>query len=584
MKMSFSSILEKPVFDSKIKSANVETKEKVLGLLVGPAAAVVFNTVLTTYLNLYYTDVLGSKARLGMWAGWGIFLTVLPIVSKILDAITNLMMGAKIDRTHTRQGKLRPYILLAAPLMTITGIMLFAVPRIGITGQIIWIIVSYNLFYSVAYTIYNVSHQLIPANTTRDSLQRTSISVFARIPNMIFAGIIGTVLFPMFIYPIMQRNEMNWIIVMSIISILILPMTLIEYFFTRERVTEEEAQMKTEIKDALSISKQLGILVKEPVWVCFLLVVFLGELANNIGNTSMTYFCNWVLAPDFTLGGAMAGVVNMIGGMPGMLGAFLAIPLAKKLGRENTLKYGLLVSIFGNVLCIFMHTSMLGVCVGKFLQLLGLTGNTYLIMSIMADTIDYCELKHNFRATGLTGSIMSIFTTLCAGLATGIINGVLAASGYQSPADLLQADGSYAKQSGSVETALIFLTFGTGIILYIIMFLAMNVVKVEAKSAQTTATLMERKKKEVEASGGVWEDPVEKAKKERQAIEDKKEAEKLARMKEKCERSGKSYEEALKKYEARKANQAKYDTAKLILLIIGMLALSVVAMKGQGLL
>ena len=103
---------ENKIFDSRVKSDNVKTGEKWFGYLIGPAGALLLNAVLATYLNVYYTDVLNLTH---IWGG--VFLTVFPIISKIIDAITNLIFGYIIDRTKTKQGKARPWLLLSAPLV-----------------------------------------------------------------------------------------------------------------------------------------------------------------------------------------------------------------------------------------------------------------------------------------------------------------------------------------------------------------------------------------------------------------------------------------------------------------------------------
>ena len=121
-------------FNSKVKSQNVTAKEKWLGFLLGPCGALLFNAVMATYLNLFYTDVLGFGT---IWGG--MFLVIFPILSKILDAITNVVMGWIIDRTHTRQGKARPWLLLSAPLLAITGVLLFIVPSGNTALQIVWV-------------------------------------------------------------------------------------------------------------------------------------------------------------------------------------------------------------------------------------------------------------------------------------------------------------------------------------------------------------------------------------------------------------------------------------------------------------
>lgn len=143
--MARQTLMERRLFQSKIHTEDVRPAEKWLGYLLGPAGALLLNAVLATYLNVYYTDVLKLT---GLWGG--AFLVVFPIISKIIDAITNVAMGYIIDRTHTKEGKARPWLLLSAPLVTITGILLFTVPSGSQTVQAIWVMVSYNLFYSFA--------------------------------------------------------------------------------------------------------------------------------------------------------------------------------------------------------------------------------------------------------------------------------------------------------------------------------------------------------------------------------------------------------------------------------------------------
>lgn len=99
-----------PLMKTRITGDNVTGKERWLGYLVGPAGALLLNAVLGTYLNVYYTDVLKLTT---LWGG--AFLAIFPIISKIIDAITNIIMGYIIDRTRTTEGKARPWLLLSAP-------------------------------------------------------------------------------------------------------------------------------------------------------------------------------------------------------------------------------------------------------------------------------------------------------------------------------------------------------------------------------------------------------------------------------------------------------------------------------------
>ena len=176
--MKTGTLLDRKAFQSRVHTTDVSRREKWRGYLLGPAGALLLNAVLATYLNVYYTDVLKLTH---VWGG--AFLVVYPILSKIIDAITNVVMGYIIDRTHTKEGKARPWLLLSAPLLTITGILLFTVPSGSETVQVIWVMVSYNLFYSFAYTIFNMSHNLMVPLSTRNITERGGLSVFNSVPH-----------------------------------------------------------------------------------------------------------------------------------------------------------------------------------------------------------------------------------------------------------------------------------------------------------------------------------------------------------------------------------------------------------------
>lgn len=187
---------------SKVRSENVKRKEQWLGYLVGPAGPLLLNAVLAIYLNVFYTDVLKLT---GVWGG--AFLMAFPIVSKVIDAFTNLLMGQIIERTRTREGKARPWLLLSAVLVPVTGILLFTVPTGSETVQVIWVMVSYNLFYSIAATIYNMSHALMVPLSTRNTKERGLLSVFNNIASVMISGIIVALIFPMAVMPVLGVNK-----------------------------------------------------------------------------------------------------------------------------------------------------------------------------------------------------------------------------------------------------------------------------------------------------------------------------------------------------------------------------------------
>ena len=305
--MKTGTLLDRKAFQSRVRTAEVGRKEKWLGYLLGPAGALLLNAVLATYLNVYYTDVLKLTH---IWDG--AFLVVFPILSKIVDAVTNVVMGYIIDRTHTKEGKARPWLLLSAPLLTITGILLFTVPSGSETVQVIWVMVSYNLFYSFAYTIFNMSHNLMVPLSTRNITERGSLSVFNQIATIMMSGILVALVFPMVIMPMIGVDKSKWITLMCALSILALPLTRLEYYFTKERVTLEERNAG--IEKTVPFARQLRAIFTDKYTLIIYAYFLIYTFGTSIKNLSLVYFCNYVLGTYND--GMTQTMISVIGGIP----------------------------------------------------------------------------------------------------------------------------------------------------------------------------------------------------------------------------------------------------------------------------
>ncbi|MGN1040321.1 MAG: MFS transporter, partial [Candidatus Fimimonas sp.] len=392
-------LLNSKLFNSRIHSQNVTGKEKWLGYLLGPCGALLLNAVLATYLNVYYTDVLNLTT---VWGG--AFLVVFPIVSKIIDAITNVVMGYVIDRTHTKQGKARPWLLLSAPLLLVTGVLLFVVPSGNQTLQIVWVMLSYNLFYSFAYTIYNMSHCLMVPLSTRNTLQRGGLSVFNQISTIMMSGILVALVFPMAIMPAIGANKSMWITVMCVLSAIALPLTLLEYYFTKERVTEEQADGEQEKK--IPFLTQLKIVLSDKFLVIIFVYFLIYTFASSLKNLGLVYYCNYVLGTYND--GITQTLVSVLGGIPMGIGIFAVWPLAKKFGKRNVTLVGFLLYALGSGICWMFPTNMYVVLVGQFIKNIGGLPCAYVFMALFADGLDHIEWKSGIRCDGTAMSIYGI--------------------------------------------------------------------------------------------------------------------------------------------------------------------------------
>ena len=428
-------VLENRLFNSQVKSKNVTKKEKWLGYLVGPAGALLINAVLATYLNVYYTDVLKLTT---VWGG--VFLAVFPIISKIIDAITNVVMGYIVDRTKTKQGKARPWLFLSAPLIAITGILLFVVPSGDITLQVIWVMLSYNLFYSFAYTIFNMAHGLMVPLSTRNTLQRGELSVFNQIATIMISGIIVALIFPMVIMPIIGVDKGAWIVLMCILSGLALPLTLIEYYFTKERITEEKSDVE---EKKVPFKLQLKAIFTDKYLILLIVYFLVYTVGSTFKNIALVYYCNYVLGTYND--GVTQTLVSVLGGIPMGIGIFLVWPLAKRFGKRTVTMVGFIIYAVGSLICFIAPTNLYVVLVGQFIKNIGGLPCAYVFMALFADALDGIEWKTGFRADGTAMSIYSIITVAMVGVCTGLFNLFLSNAGYVAPTTL----GEYTADPGS---------------------------------------------------------------------------------------------------------------------------------------
>ena len=479
-------LMEHKIFNSRIRSDDVKPAEKWLGYLLGPAGALLLNAVLGTYLNVYYTDVLKLTTFWG-----GTFLVVFPIISKIIDAITNVVMGYAIDRTRTSEGKARPWLLLSAPLLTVTGILLFTVPSGSQIVQAIWVMVSYNLFYSFAYTIFNMSHNLMVPLSTRNTTQRGGLSVFNQIATIMMSGILVALVFPMVIMPIIGVDKGKWIALMSILSIVALPLTLLEYYFTKERVTLEN--QKSGEKPTVPFKQQLKAIFTDKYMLIIYAYFFIYTFGTCIKNLSLVYFCNYVLGSYND--GITQTLISTIGGIPMGIGIFAVWPIAKKFGKRNTTAVGFVIYAIGSAICWLFPTNMVIMLVGQFIKNIGGLPCSYVFMALFADVLDHVEWKNRFRCDGIAMSVYNIIAVAMVGICTGIFNGLLAKSGYVAP-EIVNGMTVAAEQSTAVKSMITFGYVGLETITGVVMAVLLIFLNVEKNIDKEQAEIKSRREVE----------------------------------------------------------------------------------------
>lgn len=506
-----------------------------------------------SYLNMFYTDVLKLTP---VWGG--LFLTLLPVLSKIVDAITNLYMGWIIDHTKSRHGKARPWLLLSGPLLVVSSILLFSVPKASTAVQVIWVTVSYNLYFSIAFTMYNISHNLMVPLSTRNSKQRDGLAVLASMGISLLPGIVVSFIFPTFVLPAIGIDQGKWMLVMSVLSILALPAVMLEYYFTRERVTEETDGQSEELL-TVSTRDQLKGCLKSKYWISIMLIMMVFQLYNNLQATSIIYYSNWVLGTYND--GVTLTMLNVIGQGPLGTGALVMLPLVKKIGKRNSMIGGFVIGIVGCVLALTNVRSMGIVLVGLVLKSIGTIPITYVLIGMLADALDHVEWINGFRCDGFSTSIQSIIITIMSGLSAGLFNLGLSATGYVAP------EGTAEQIAAMTQTAGAQNFFSWGVFLFpaigfAIMLLILLPYKLDKELPQMQKDIIARHKAEAEARGEVYVSPEEKARLEQEELDRVAEEKRIAELKERCRRKGLSFEEEEAKYQARLAAKKAKAEAK----------------------
>ena len=538
-------LFENPLVKTKITSANVRPKEMLLGYFAGPFLAFISNAIFGSYLNRYYTDVLGITT----WAP--AFAMMMPIVSVIMVVIGNLIVGQMMERTRTSQGKARPFMLMSAPLIVIAIIMLFASPNDGSVKTLIWIAVSYNLYYAVAYPLFYTSHSSMVALSTRNSNHRGMLATFSNAAGVAAVGIGASIIFPLFQGILFVTKEggvdavasysawRNFIIILCMITFFGI---LLEYFFTRERITEENRKLNIK-EEHIPMRKQLKAVVSNRYWWLIILYFLLFQFGGLVKNGSMTYYCRWMFgAADEAAAGGYQATLGLIGGLPTAIGMILAWPIANKLGKQKAVVIGMIISVAGGLISFLDTHDFLIVCIGVVLKGVGSIPAMYVTLALLSDVLDHLEAKNGFRSDGFTMSVYGAIMVGLTGLGSGIINAFLSMGGYNA---------SLSVQTVETQNALVICYLGIELICYAAIAVMMIFLNVEKHVEDDQKSILEFQKKRVLASGGEWIEPAKRLEMEQEDADRKAEEARQQDLMERCRKKGLDYKTEEEKYQAR---------------------------------
>ena len=587
------SFFETRLLSSRIKSRTVSLfPEAGLGYLLGPILALVGNGVINIWLIQYWDKVLG----LGTWAP--LFETLLPIVSAIIIVIGNILVGRLMERKPTLAGKARPLILLGMPFILVAMLVLFLVPFPGAAKETamagsmeggvlasIFVAVGYNLYYALAWPLYYTSHSALVNLSTRDGGKRGLLGTAVMAAQLAAAGVSGMAggflvdllgLLPKYNYSAayiaannlgdvtftndlseamkdpgytiaISREQANgkWTILMIVMIAALIIGCLLEYYFTRERITEEsiknaQAAGNKEEKELkkVTMSQQIKICMKDKFWWMLMIFWFLYQFGGMMKNNSMSFF-----SQAFTGGATVSSIINTVGAVPTALGMVIVWPLAAKLTKSKTIALGGVVAALAaaaSFACLgFVGNvgAITGISVASFcIKALGTAPAMYISIALMANVLDHQEAVHGVRTDGFTMAVYGSIMVAMSGICNGIIVGLNAAFPDIAARRVLHT----------------FLAFGVEGICYVIiaaMFIFMNVEKFT--NVDNKAINFDQKA-EVLASGGEWVDPETRLRLEEEENNRLVEEARVEQLKLDCEKKGLNFEEENAKFLTKK--------------------------------
>ncbi len=397
------------------ESQKLSVREKVGYSLGDSAANFIFQTMMILQMS-FYTDTFGISAA---QTGW------LLLVARVWDAFFDPVMGVVADRTNSRWGKFRPWILWTAVPFGIMGFLAFSTPNLTASGKLIYAYVTYIVLMTV-YSANNLPYSALSGVITGDMAERTSLSSYRFTFAMLAAMAIQGLALPMVEYFGKGNNALGYQWTMGIFSVLAILFFFITFSTTRERVKPDPAQ-KT------SIGQDIQDLLNNGPWIAmFLLTIFIFiTLALRGGN--MIYFFKYYvhadaminflqsirLAPESqdidAVSGRMFSVFNICGLITTLIGIGFSKSLALKYGKRNVFIVGLaLTTLCWGFFIVLGPDAVLGAVILQALSQLAYGVTIPLLWAMMGDVADYSEWKNGRRATGM------VFAAIVFGLKAGL--------------------------------------------------------------------------------------------------------------------------------------------------------------------
>jgi Na+/melibiose symporter-like transporter len=410
------------------------------------AANLVFQTLMT-YLAYFYTDIYGLNASDAT--------AIMYIVGTVAAFSFNPVIGALADRTNSKWGKFRPWILYTSIPLGIISVMAFSTPNFGYEGKVVYAVITYTLLL-LLYASSNLPYSALSGVITGDMKERNSISSYRFVAVMFAQFFVQVFMLPIIIYSGAGDKALGIEIVMTWLAVIGTIMLLITFFTTKERIVPTEEQKSSVFEDlkdlitnkpwlimlTLTTLTFISLAMKGGSYVYYFenyidesrLTVFISPILDYLTSIEINFFGNDPVSAGFGLFNA-GGIIFMI------FGIGLSKALADRFGKRNIFALFLFISTIFIILFYFFDKSSVELMFGSQILHGFFYGITIpLLWAMIADVADYSEWKNNRRATAIIFSAMMVGLKLGLTFGGGLVVQILGNYGYEANSELAQSE------------------------------------------------------------------------------------------------------------------------------------------------
>lgn len=417
--------MEKKTKDAGKYVENISLGEKV-AYGGGDLASNLILVLTSTFVTFFYTDALGLNAAI---------IGSIMMFSRLADGFTDIFMGYIMDRTKSKHGKARPWMLWLGIPIAISTVLVFLVPNIGETGKYIYVIITYNLVTTFLYTMINIPYGALTSLMTRDQNQRTIINIFRMVMAQVGSLVINAFTLPLINAIGGSSNQKSWIIVSVIYGAIAAALFLTCFAKTKERV-----QISTEQKENIRLGESFRLIMKNNYWLMIVGIWVSMAVGMSMNMSVGTYYAKYILGNE-----NLAGFISAVTIVPAIVCMPAIVPLIKKYGKRNIGLIGSIISLIAHLMIFLNATNAAWLIVCSLFKGVGQAALTGTIFAMVADTIEYGQWKTGKRVEGMLYSSTTFGAKVGAGIGGAAALAIIGAAGY---------DGLAAVQSASALAAI----------------------------------------------------------------------------------------------------------------------------------